>query len=305
MRLHTPIGRRVAPLLVGALLVACGDGGAKDPATITLLGNRADLVSDGDALAEIRLPKAADASSLKVTIDGKDVSPAFAAQADGSRLGLLTGLPVGKSVVEVSANGARSVKLEVTNAARGGPVLSGPQPVPFFCATVTPQAATSTTPATVGSGLTTAAVDAKCNIATEYKLYYRTTTAGCSMALPDPSPPATPPASPCFKPYDPAAAAPADIAKTTTDTGLTVPYVVRVERGTMNRGIYDIAVLVDPTKPWTTGVQKQATWNGKVNYLLGASGGQPRRQLRSTMNWTDDNSLSRGWLVAGNSMSDA
>mgnify|MGYP003694656265 CR=1 FL=1 len=34
--------------------------------------------------------------------------------------------------------------------------------------------------------------------------------------------------------------------------GVTVPYIVRVERGTLNRGIYDIAVLFDPTKPaWT------------------------------------------------------
>ena len=43
------------------------------------------------------------------------------------------------------------------------------------------------------SGLSTTATDAQCNIATEYKLFYRTTTAGCSSALPDPSPPATPP----------------------------------------------------------------------------------------------------------------
>lgn len=295
----------VTPLFLAALLAACGDGSPKDPASITLLGNRADLVSDGDALAEIRLPKSADAASLKVTLNGKDATTSFSAQPDGRLLGLLTGLPVGKSTVEVSATGARAVQLVVTNAERGGPVLSGPQPIPFFCATVTPQAATATTPATVGSGLTTEAVDARCNIATEYKLYYRTTTAGCQMVLPDPSPPATPPTSPCFKPYTASASTPADMATTTTDTGLTVPYIVRVERGTMNRGIYDIAVLFDPAKPWTTGVQKQATWNGKVNYLLGASGGQPRRQLRSTMSWTHDDSLSRGWLVAVNSMSDA
>jgi len=40
---------------------------------------------------------------------------------------------------------------------------------------------------------------------------------------------------------------------TTTTAGLVVPYIVRVERGTLNRGIYDIAVLFNPnsTTPWT------------------------------------------------------
>ena len=42
-----------------------------------------------------------------------------------------------------------------------------------------------------------------------------------------------------------------DLAMTTTSDGLTVPFIVRVERGTLNRGIYDIVVLFDPNKPWT------------------------------------------------------
>ena len=137
---------------------------------------------------------------------------------------------------------------------------------PWICATPTPVAESGNTPASNASGLTTTAVDAQCNIATEYKLFYRTTTAGCSTALPDPSPPAAPPTNNCFKPYTPGST-PADLAMTTTTTGLTVPYIVRVERGTMNRGIYDIAVLFDPAKPWTA-LAPQAQWNGKVVYTL-------------------------------------
>ena len=59
---------------------------------------------------------------------------------------------------------------------------------PFFCATNVFLPATATTPAPNFSGLATAAAGAQCNIAAEYKLYYRTTTAGCSFALPDPTP---------------------------------------------------------------------------------------------------------------------
>jgi Tannase-like family of unknown function (DUF6351) len=205
--------------------------------------------------------------------------------------------------------GEHGGSLTITNHKIGGPVISGTQVKPFICATPIAQPAQGGTPATNASGLSTDAIDDQCNIATEIKLYYRTTTAGCSDALPDPSPPATPPANPCFKPYDPAATAPADLAMTTTDTGVTVPYIVRVERGTLNRGIYDIAVLFDPTKDspktgWKP-YAPQAGWNGKVVYSFGASSGQPRQQFRSEQTWTDHEALSRGFLVAINSMTDS
>jgi hypothetical protein len=88
------------------------------------------------------------------------------------------------------------------------------------------------------------------------------------------------------------------------DDGLTVPYVVRVERGTLNRGIYDIAVLFDPTQPWTP-LAPQAQWNGKVVYSFGASTGQPRLQFRSEQNWADGAALSRGFMVVDNSLTDS
>ncbi len=85
-----------------------------------------------------------------------------------------------------------------------------------------------------------------------------------------------------------------------------MPYIVRVERGTLNRGIYDIAVLFDPTRvtPWTA-LAPQPQWNGKVVYTFGASTGQPRLQFRSEQNWADDAALSRGFMVADNSLTDS
>ena len=65
-----------------------------------------------------------------------------------------------------------------------------------------------------------------------------------------------------------------------------MPYIVRLERGTINRGIYDIAVLFDPTQPWSAPAP-QAQWNGKVVYTFGASTGQPRLQFRTEQNWAD------------------
>ena len=72
----------------------------------------------------------------------------------------------------------------------------------------------------------------------------------------------------------------------------------------MNRGIYDIAVLFDPAKPWTA-LAPQAQWNGKVVYTFGASTGQPRLQFRTEQNWADDQALSRGFMVVDNSLTDS
>ena len=125
-----------------------------------------------------------------------------------------------------------------------------------------------------------------------------------NFAATTPATSATPPANACFMPYTVGAAAPADLATTTTDAGVTVPYIVRVERGTINRGIYDMAVLFDPSKTWS-GLAPQTQWNGKVVYNFGASTGQPRRQARPATAWTNDQALGKGFMVLANSQTDS
>jgi hypothetical protein len=285
---------------------------ADDNHDIAVLSNRADLISGGDALVELIVPpgiiqalQSGGNVKIQASIDGVPVpNDTFALRPDGRIYGLVKGLKVGKNVFTAQVPG-KSMSIVITNHPIGGPVFAGAQVQPWICATPTPVAESGNTPASNASGLTTFAFDSQCNIKTEYKLFYRTTTAGCSSALPDPSPPAAPPPNNCFKPYTPGST-PADLAMTTTTTGLTVPYVVRVERGTLNRGIYDIAVLFDTTQtqPWTA-VAPQAQWNGKVVYTFGASTGQPRLQFRSEQNWADDAALSRGFMVVDNSLTDS
>jgi hypothetical protein len=89
------------------------------------------------------------------------------------------------------------------------------------------------------------------------------------------------------------------------DDGLTVPYIVRVERGTMNRGIYDIAVLFDPTQA-TPGRRSRRSRNGTArSSTLRRLDRQPRLQFRSEQNWADDAALSRGFMVVDNSLTDS
>jgi hypothetical protein len=295
-------------------LAACGEGTpapeesaravrgsqAKQPPfnfEIRTLSNRADLISDGDALVEVSVPKTVPMKKVTLRLNGADVGAGFVADEDARTFrGVLRGLVVGENHFVADSNGQGKgrpwASLTITNHARGGPVLLGAQTTPWVCATPTPVAESGNTPASNASGLTTFAVDAKCNIATEYKLFYRTTTTPCSAALPDPSPPAVPNANACFKPYT-VGTTPADLAATTTTAGLQVPYIVRVERGTMNRGIYDIAVLFNPGLAWTA-LAPQPQWNGKVVYSFGASTGQPRQQFRTEQNWA----ASSSWTIA-------
>ena len=332
-----PRSRAAALAAAAALslaLAACGGNSSSNapPAGTALktISTRADLVSGGSALVEVTLPAGVtSAASLRVDRDGTDVTSAFVTGSDGRTIGLVSGLAVGPNTLTVksSDNSFAGARLVVTNHAKGGPVLLSTQTTPWVCATPVPTNAAGNTPASNASGLSTAATDAQCNIATEYKLWYRTTTpaslnggadGGCSFVLPDPSPTIavpnpTTPASSCFQPYVAGTTAAASVASTTTSDGVTLPYIVRVERGTLNRGIYDIAVLFDPTKPAWTATTPQSQWNGKVFYTYGASTGQPRQQFRSEQNWAvagitgvnDDMALRLGFLVADHSLTDS
>ncbi len=306
-----------AALSTAWLLGGCSNSSSGTQAEIRTLSNRADLISGGDALVEIVTADASTAG-LQVMLNSTDVTSAFAKRADGRITGVLTGLVVGANSVTASSAGARPAQLTITNAPRGGPVLLSAQATPWVCATPTPTVAAGSTPATNASGLTTTATDAQCNIKTEYKLFYRTTTpvtaaagdGGCSFVLPDPSPtianpnPATP-ANSCLQPYVAGTTAASAVANTTTTGGATVPYIVRVERGTLNRGIYDVAVLFNPTGATWSATAPQSQWNRKVVYSYGASTGQPRLQFRTEQNWADDAALSRGFMVVDHSITDS
>jgi hypothetical protein len=274
------------------LLTSCAGPGARKTGggglQIKVLSNRADLVSGGDALVEIAVPQNTAADGLKVEVDGRDVSAAFAMRTDARVIGLIEGLKNGPNEVVARMSGLRGARLTITNHPIGGPIFSGPQVQPWICATPTARPATAATTATNASGLSSVATDAQCDIPREYKLFYRI-TGECAQSPRDKAPP-------CFLPYDPSAP-PTDIAETTTDQGVKMKYIVRVERGVIDRAIYDLAVLFDPSQPWST-YQPQAGWNGKLLWSFGGSSGTPYKQFPPNSTWQIDYALARGFLVA-------
>src|SRR5450759_4157980 len=184
----------IAAVIALGGLAGCGSdsSGTRDAVQIRALSNRADLVSGGNAYVEIVLTDLQGVGGLSVNVDGRDVTSAFAIRSDGRMKGVITGLANGDNVVTASVTGAPAGRLTINNHPIGGPVLLSAQTTPWVCATPLAVPASGNTPGSNASGLSTAAVDVQCNIATEFKLFYRTTSAGCSLGrLPDAGPAGT------------------------------------------------------------------------------------------------------------------
>ena len=73
-----------------------------------------------------------DPASVRVDVDGIDVTSAFAVRPTGRYEGLLTGLKLGRNTLTVTAGNAGK-RIAITNHPLGGPIFSGPQVTPYFC----------------------------------------------------------------------------------------------------------------------------------------------------------------------------
>ncbi|PZR65439.1 MAG: hypothetical protein DLM63_11820 [Solirubrobacterales bacterium] len=235
----------VSVLLALSALVPTAAAARVGGVSIVVLSNRADLISGGDALVAVGLPSGVAPSRIRVTLRNRDISGEFALRPNGLYEGLVTGLsngtnvltavvldPVDKPYPEPDGD-EPAARLTITNHPIGGPVFSGPQVQPWKCQP--------------------GAVDKQCNQPTQYSFVYKSTS----------------PLKPGFQPYNPASP-PSDVAMTTTDQGVSVPYIVRIETGYEDRDQYKIATLYRPGEPWAPWApQKQ--WNNKLLITHGAS----------------------------------
>ncbi len=202
---------------------------------VDVLSNRADLISAGDALVEVVVPATTSASAVAVDVDGTDVTSAFAMRPNGRYMGVVTDLVLGDNVLTARAPGADASRITITNHANGGPVLSGPQLQPWVCQST--------------------AVDAQCNQPPTYSYVYKSTDLSKQGLQ-------------AYDPNNP----PADVAQTTTDQGVTVPFIVRTETGYQDRDQYRISTLFRPGEPWAPW-DPQPQWNHNLLVVHGASCG--------------------------------
>ncbi|MBY5164054.1 DUF6351 family protein [Salsipaludibacter albus] len=265
-------------LLALALPLATPSSAAAPPAarggwSIEVLSSPPDQVSGGDARLAIELPPG-QVGKVAVLVGDRDQTDAFVPTGAGRLEGVVDGLDLGPNTVSVvRANNSRVAMSQtvLTNHPITGPMFSGPQQQPFLCST----------PGDYGNAELAGPVDDDCSMDTVVSHKYRTTDGR-------------------FVDYDPDAPRPDDMATTTTIDGTTVDYVVRWERGTINRFIYSIAVLSpggasnDPeTAP------DLSAWNGRLIYRFQGGVGIGHYQgdpSRSRM--LEDQALSRGYAIA-------
>jgi hypothetical protein len=268
----------VATVALSSAQERSGDGRL----TVTIVSSRADMITGGDAL--VRATGAAAQSQLTWELNGKPVTLSKAARVgegvagvhheQRAVVGLLTGVPVGKSTLKVKS-AQSSVTLELVNYPVTGPVFSGPHQHPFVCQTESWK---------LGPPL-----DENCSAPTKIEWQYKSTApvAGRGQSA--------------FRSYDPSTPRPADLASATVN-GQSVPYIVRVETGTINRAVYQIAYLHDPASQAPMAFQPPPNWNGRLVYTFGGSCMAGYIQGSSSGGVLNDLHLSRGYAIASSSL---
>jgi hypothetical protein len=201
--------------------------GAVGYPSLSVRSSRADLVAGGSAVVRLTGPR-----RVRVYLGARDITRAFARRSDGHVEAVVSGLRVGRNVLQavVPATG-RGARLIITNHPNGGPVFSGPQIKPWTCER--------------------GALDRKCDRPATYSYLY------------------LPSGGSDLQPYDPAHPA-SNVATTTTDAGVRVPFIVREEIGYEDRDRYRIEVLWQPGRPWSR-FSPQSQWNHKLLIMHGGS----------------------------------
>jgi hypothetical protein len=260
LRIRVLAGCAAGALAIATLVAApaMSQAGVSSPGKVSVdvLSSRYDLVSGGDARVEIKAIEGAKASELKVSLNGRElVTPLKFDQASNTLRGVVAGLDTGANWLQVRGPTGYSVSQPLINHPITGPILSGPHMTPYECRTEQ-------------SGLG-APTDANCSAPTKYEWFYKSTGPASGQGM----------AATQFKALDPKAARPADLATTTTIDGKTVPYIVRVESGVINRSIYRLAVLDDPA---TDAFGANEGWNKRLAVTFGGGCGTQYNQGANT-----------------------
>ena len=246
---------------------------------LTVLSSKPSQVSGGDAL--VRVEASSDLGALIVKRNGVDVTDAFE-ESDGALVGLVDRLALGKNELAVfdRETGRRLAQQKLFNYPITGPIFSGPQQRVFICQTIQaglgePIVDTQDSDFfEVRDGATTVGYSRDCSAKTTVDYLYRTTTGS-------------------FKPLPSDGSRPSDMAQTTLLDGRIVDYVVRRERGTVNRFIYSFAMLA----PFNEDPNDTSFWNRRTIYTFDGGVQIGHRQGTPGGSALYDPGLSKGYAI--------
>ena len=238
---------------------------------ITTVSARNDLISGDSALVRVGVPAVLPVTQVGVYLNNVKVTSSFTETPAGSHVlqGLVKSLRRGDNTLLArdERNQSNSSQLVLTNYAITGPILSGTHIKPYEC---------RTTQNGLGNPL-----DADCSATAKVSYYYRSSSNNFKVL------------SAPTGPY------PTDLVNTTTTDGRSVPYIVRVEAGTINRGVYRIAILDNPAQSPSGTWKPGPGWNGKLIVTFGCCGSAQYNQgVISSDAILSDTELSRGFAFA-------
>jgi len=281
---------RFCSLTIATMLLLPLSAAAQTLQVRVLSNPKPEFVSGGDVLVGVTLPAGVQTNSVHLTLNGSDVTSTIRADANGHMaLALLKGLNDGSNAIVATA-GRATAKLTVVNHPNAGPVISGPHEQPFICE--------SDKFRLKSGGMAGKPLDANCSIATRVDYIYKTTAppAGNGRGRGGDN---------GFRPLTDLKTLPSDVATITLPSGAQVPFIVRVETGTINRGVYEISILFNPAKDAQPDFMTHPSgWNGRLVYPFGGgcAGGWYKQGTGTGGGADDEELLALGYAVASNSL---
>lgn len=281
----------LALCVAGLGLAGCGQQ-SDGPVYLSLevLSNKPYLISGGDALLEINA-STADSDELRLVVNGIARDPAITRVDGDGELSVyrtvITGLNQGNNTVAARLGDA-AAEVAIVNYPITGPIISGRHQQPYFClGELAPDAQGNPRRFAIGNGdfLDDGQSDSACSLPTRVDYVYRSSDPEAG-----------------FKPLADPAARPADLAATTTSAGVEAPFIVRLETGTINRAIYQIAILHTPGEPVPSPLGDPGAWNQRLVYTFGGGCEAGYFQGTDTGGVLRDNMLARGYAVASSTL---
>ncbi len=281
-------------ILLAFLISACSpdqyESSADGFMALNALSNQPHLVSGGDVLVEV-VTSVADGQNLELRHNGSPVATQLNKVDSSGGLfvyqTLVTGLRQGVNLLRVEGENA-AADLTVVNYPSTGPIFSGPYQEPYLCLSeITPGRDGEKRRFAIGNGefLDDSATDENCSLDGRVDYVYHSTDTEVG-----------------FKALIDLTSRPQDLAFTTTNEGQEVPYIVRIETGTINRAIYQIAILHDPQTAVLSALSPSLQWNGRLVYTFGGGCEAGYFQANSTAGVLRDNMLGRGYAVASSTL---
>lgn len=257
---------------------------------VRVLSSRPHQVTGGDALLEVELGEGVGEEDVTITVNEADISDAFSPHpVRDSLTGLVGTLAEGHNVVEVIVDEESVATKRLINHPDIGPIFSGPNQQPFACTVDEELGFPLIVDNDEGRGVPVEengeviGYSEHCMVEDEVDYVYRTTEGDIES-------------------LDPADGIPDDVGTAEVD-GDTVNYIIRWERGTINRFIYSIAMLdpeltggdepgeYDPAEGWNEKVIYQFSGGAEIGHTQGeATGSRVDNQLKDSM-------LSQGYAV--------